>query len=77
MSYMPVENFPIKEMDLEPYEGYSERSWRSLDILGQPGALEPWKEVGRLEGLCAMKGDPFLGLCRLWRKRVQPRVFGY
>jgi hypothetical protein len=27
-------------------------------ILDQSDALEPWREVGRPEGLCAVKGDP-------------------
>jgi len=29
-------------------------------ILGQLGALEPWREVERPEGLCVVKGDPIL-----------------
>jgi hypothetical protein len=40
------------------------------EIPSQP-VLEPWREVGRPEGLCAVKGDPFLGLCRLRGRELE------
>jgi hypothetical protein len=45
-------------------------------ILGQSGALDPWTEVGRLEGLCAVKGDPIFWVVQVVGNRVEPGFWG-
>jgi hypothetical protein len=42
----------------------------SCEIPHQLSALEPWREVGRLEGLCVVKGDPIPWVVQVVGKRV-------
>jgi hypothetical protein len=39
------------------------------EIPSQP-VLEPWREVGRPEGLCVVKGDPIPWVVQVEGKRV-------
>jgi hypothetical protein len=58
MGFNIVVFFPVWEMALDSFEGCCENSWSSCYVFGQVGALEPWRKVGRPEGLCAVKRDP-------------------
>jgi hypothetical protein len=53
-----VKHFYVEKMTQEPCEGCCEHSWSSWEDFESSDALEPWREVGRPEGLCAVKGDP-------------------
>jgi hypothetical protein len=43
------------------------------EIPSQP-MLEPWREVGRPEGLCAVKGDPIPLILQVEGKRARGLV---
>jgi hypothetical protein len=46
-------------------------------IYGQLGALEPWREVGRPKGLCAVKGDPIPWVVQVVGNKVEPGFWGF
>jgi hypothetical protein len=46
-------------------------------IPGQLGTMEPWRELGRLEGLCVVKGDPIPWVVEVVGNRVEPGFWGY